>query len=227
MNKRKIIGNILFIATLCSPVVAFSISTLVGEPNIFGIPGMLRYTWIMWFFIPIGVCSFIAGVLLKRNNQKYKKNYVIAFICVPLLMLFGSYRFIFAHTVSYDVESVIRVEEAVDINLPHNVKVATNIYGNYNISYVQIVSQQEEKTFEEDIASNPLWVAEMSTYVKGILSDVIEIEIEDFDYFLFYNITDNEYNQYPNVGNYDCVFMAYNMQQNRLILIDDYKITIV
>ena len=67
----------------------------------------------------------------------------------------------------------------------------------------------------------------MSTYVKGILSDVIEIEIEDFDYFLFYNITDNEYNQYPNVGNYDCVFMAYNMQQNRLILIDDYKITIV
>ena len=95
-------------------------------------------------------------------------------------------------------------------------------------SYMALEPGQNcRRAVEEDIASNPLWVAEMSTYVKGILSDVIEIEIEDFDYFLFYNITDNEYNQYPNVGNYDCVFMAYNMQQNRLILIDDYKITIV
>ena len=227
MNKRKIIGNILFIATLCSPIIAFSVATMVGEPDIFGTPGMLRYTWIMWFFIPVGVFSFIVGILLKRNNQKYKKNFIVAFICIPLLILFGSYRFLFAHTVSYDAECVVNIEEKTNIDLPQKVKVATNIWTDYSISYVKITSQQEERTFEEDVQTNPLWVEEISTFVEGILSNVIEINLEDFDYFMFYNVTNNEYNQCPNAGDYMCIFMAYNVQKNRLGILNDYKFTMI
>lgn len=96
MKKIKIIANILFWITLVSPMVSFSLASIIGEADIFGVAGIVRYSWVMWFFIPIGILSIIVAGKLKQAKLKYKKNYVVAFICLPLLILFGSYRFIFS-----------------------------------------------------------------------------------------------------------------------------------
>ena len=90
-KKRKTLGNILFVLALLSPMVSFILSSRIGEVEIFGMAGMLKYTWVMWLFIPICVLSILIGIQLKKNNQGYKKNLIVGCICLVPLVLFGSY----------------------------------------------------------------------------------------------------------------------------------------
>ena len=110
-EQKRILGNILFWTTLISPIVSFSIASMIGEANIFGVAGIIRYSWVMLLFIPIGILSILIGFKLKNSTQKYKKNFVVSFICLPLLIIFGSYRFIFNSVVSYDVNEISIIEE--------------------------------------------------------------------------------------------------------------------
>ena len=105
MKKINVFGNILFWLTLISPVLAFSLASVIGEADLFGVAGIIRYSWIMLLFVPFGVLSLLIGKKLKEENQSYKKNFIIAFICLPLLLIFGSYRFIF-NSVTFDIEQI-------------------------------------------------------------------------------------------------------------------------
>lgn len=73
MKKEISLAKMLFWLTLISPMISFSLACLIGEADIFGITGMIRYSWIMLLLIPIGILSILIGIKLKNNNQKYKK----------------------------------------------------------------------------------------------------------------------------------------------------------
>ena len=88
MKTVRILSNILFWITLISPMAAFVLASVVGEVNIFGVAGIVRYSWVMLFFIPLGVLSILIGNKLKKSNQNYKKNYIIAFIFTNFNMKF-------------------------------------------------------------------------------------------------------------------------------------------
>lgn len=225
MKKIKIIANILFWITLVSPMVSFSLASIIGEADIFGVAGIVRYSWVMWFFIPIGILSIIVAGKLKQAKLKYKKNYVVAFICLPLLILFGSYRFIFSD-ISYDVNRVVTIEQKANLELPNRVKIVTEKIDSYYVSYLKIINAEEQRNFESEIESNLLWEKELSTKIKSLLPFDIQYELTNFDYFVFYNSTTSEYNEYPTDGQYDCVFVAYDHENKRLIILDDYKINL-
>lgn len=148
MNKKRILGNILFWTTLISPIVSFSIASMIGEANIFGVAGIIRYSWVMLLFIPIGILSIVIGFKLKNSTQKYKKNFIVSFICLPLLIIFGSYRFIFNSVVSYDVNEVSIIEEKINFEIPRDIKVATNKLDLYDISYLKILNSESKDMFE-------------------------------------------------------------------------------
>ena len=115
MKKEKVLGNILFWMTLISPMISFSLASMIGEAEIFGVAGIIRYSWLMILFIPVGILSILIGLQLKKNKQKYKKNLIVAFISLPLLIIFGSYRFIFNSNISYDINNVLTIEDKIDI----------------------------------------------------------------------------------------------------------------
>jgi hypothetical protein len=223
MKKRKVLGNIFFWMTLISPVFSFVLISKIGEVNIFGVAGIVRYSWIMWLFIPVGVISVIIGLKLKRSNQKCKKNFIISFVCIPLLIIFGSYRLVF-NSVSYDVDEVFIIEDKIKINLPDDIKVATNKLDLYEISYVKIISYESKKTFEQEIKNNQLWQNELNPNIKSLLPIDIQYESETFDYFIFYNATNDEYNKNPMNGNCEIVFIAYDSALQRLIILNDYTV---
>ena len=223
MKNETRLGNILFWITLISPMIAFALTSVIGEVSIFGVAGIIRYSWIMWLFIPIGWLSILIGAKLKKNKQKFRKNFVVAFICLPLIVIFGSYRFIF-NNVSYDIDKVYIVEDKVNLELPDNIKIATNKLDLYSVSYLKIVDEQDKERFERELGKNQLWQNELSSKIKSLLPFDIQYETEAFDYFVFYNITSDEYNTYPLDGEYDCVFIAYDYQLQRLIILDDYII---
>ncbi len=66
----------------------------------------------------------------------------------------------------------------------------------------------------------------MGTKIEKLLPNSIQYEIYNFDYFVFYNITNNEYNEYPDDGEWDCVFIAYDNELQRLIILDEYKVVV-
>lgn len=51
MKKIKQVGDLLFWMTLISPIFSFALSSIIGEAYIFGVAGIIRYSWIMLFFI--------------------------------------------------------------------------------------------------------------------------------------------------------------------------------
>ena len=226
MNKKKILGNVLFWTTLISPIVSFSIASMIGEANIFGVAGIIRYSWVMLLFIPIGILSIVIGFKLKNSTQKYKKNFIISFICLPLLIIFGSYRFIFNSVVSYDVNEVSIIEEKINFEIPRDIKVATNKLDLYDIIYLKILNSESKDMFEQEVENNKLWQKELQPEIKSLLPLNIQYESEIFEYFVFFNITSNEYNIPPLSGQYECIFIAYDCDLQRLIILNDYKIDI-
>lgn len=226
MKKIKILGIILFVLTIISPIIAFTISSVVGELAIFEIAGIVRYTWIMWLFVPIPICSIIVGCILKNNNQKYLKNIIVAIICIPILFIFGSFRFIFKNT-SYDTSRVTLVEEQINLDLPNSVKIATIDYTDYYVSYVKITNENSVKEFEQEIEHNALWKETLSTNIKELLPFVIAHKMESFDMFVFYNLTSLKYNEFPSFGKNKCIFIAYDYELKRLIIIDNFIVDIL
>ena len=168
----------------------------------------------------------VLTTLISQCCQKYKKNLIVAFISLPLLIIFGSYRFIFNSNISYDINNVLTIEDKIDIELPDEIKVATNKLDLYNISYVKIIDNECKDAFEKEIESTSLWKNELNYGIKNLLPLDIQYESETFDYFVFYNITSSEYNMVPLSGQYECIFIAYDCDLQRLIILNDYKINI-
>lgn len=225
MKGFKVIGNILFWATLAAPMLSFALVCTVGEVEIFGIAGILRYSWLMWLFIPVGVLSFVVGHMLKKRGEKYKKNYIIVFICLPLLVIFGSYRFIFTQ-VSYDAVNIASIEKIVNVEIPDDIKSATEKTKSYTVTYLKVANKRSNSEFEKTVKENSLWQDKLSSNIKGILPINIQVELVNFDYFIFYNFTSEEYNTYPLEGKSVCLFVAYDYELKRLVILEDYTVTI-
>ncbi|MDY2889700.1 MAG: hypothetical protein SOU19_09100 [Candidatus Caccosoma sp.] len=226
MKKEKTLGNILFWITLFSPIISFSLASRIGEANIFGVAGIVRYSWLMILFIPIGILSISIGFKLKKAKQKYKKNLIIAFVCIPLLIIFGSYRIIFNNIISYDTNIVLTIKNEAKITLPNEIKVATIKFDLYDISYVKIIDNECKETFEQEIKHNTLWKSKLNLEIKNLLPLDIQYESNTFDYFVFYNITSNEYNTFSLSGQYECIFIAYDSDLQRLIILNNLKVNI-
>lgn len=67
MKKIRLLGNITFILTLISPIFSFAIASIVGESEIFRATEIVRYSWIMYIFIPIGL-FFLTFVFLQKKR---------------------------------------------------------------------------------------------------------------------------------------------------------------
>lgn len=223
MKKIKFFGNILFWLTLISPPISFALICLIGEANIFGVAGMVRYSWVMWLFIPVGIMSVIISIILKNSNQNFKKNLIIVFICLPLLLIFGSFRFIF-NNVSYDVSKIAAIEDKINIEIPHEIKVTTNKFDLYDVTYTKITNIDSKKFFEQEIRNSRVWQSELNSKIKSLLPLDIQYETEAFDYFVFYNVTDDKYNQDSINGECEIIFVAYDCDLQRLIILDGYGI---
>lgn len=221
MSFTKKSGNILFFLTLISPMVSFYLASEIGEADIFGVGGIVRYSWIMLLFIPIGILSILIGVKLKKANQKYMKNIVIACICLPLLLIFGSYAFLFTN-VSYDVNKIHVVETKTNLELPHEIKIATVDLEIYNISYAKILDEKDQETFERELQSSQLWQKQLKPEIKQLLPKDIQYIAETYDTFVFYNTDSKQYNNSFAKG--ECVFIAYNYEFQKLMILDNYKI---
>lgn len=226
MNGNKQIVNLLFWLTILSLPVSFSLTAIVGEVEIYDVAGIIRYSWIMLLFLPIGILTLVTGRHLKKAGHNYKKLFIAAWVCIPLLLIFGSYRLIF-QDVSYEISDIYAVERKTKLNLPDSIKIASHSSAGYRISYLKITDDNEAASFTQDISQNAHWVPTLSTTSKGLLPFNIQVEMHNFDYFVFYDLEAGTYNQQPEAGECRYVFIAYDVELQRMIILDDYHATMV
>jgi len=160
---------------------------------------------------------------LKQYNQNYLKNYIVGVICLVLLTIMGSFRFIGNRT-SYDTNQMVIIEQKTKLDLPNQVKMITEEWNSYMLSYAKIINGK--KIFEREIKNSMLWEEKLSSKIKGLLPLERQYNLNQFDYFIFYNVTLNQYNQYPPDGEYECIFIAYDCELQRFIILDDWKVTL-
>ena len=225
MKYSKLIANLLFVLTIISLPLTFSISAIIGEANIFGVAGIVRYAWIMLLCLPIGILTLLVGLQLKKAGHPYRKLLIVAGICIPLMLIFGSYRFIFRE-ISFEPSDMLVVEEKISFDLPDSIKVATYDYGEYRMSRVKILDKNEADGFLNKINTNACWTSDLSYASKGMLPFDLQPELAQFDYFLLYNIMTGEYNTCPDADEYKCVFIAYDRELQLMVILDDYAGTV-
>ncbi len=228
MKLMKMLGWVIFWGCFLSIPLSFSMVCKVGEVEIFSAPGLVRYSWVMWLFIPIGVCSILIAVILKSKNLGYKKNIISGCISIALLFLFGSYFLLFAHVVTYDEKPIIAAEEKASISLPDDIKIASNAKGEnkFSITYAKLLDESEKASFEAEISVNSKWSDTLDNRFRGEAPGIISYEAYTFDYFVFYNATLGEYNTFPKAaGSYECVLIAYDKEVGRILIIDEFILT--
>lgn len=220
----KKIAFILFFLSLSAPLIAFSLSTYIGETSIFGIGGAIKYSWIFLLFIPIPISSIILAFTLMHKKLKYKKNLIAAFISLPLLIIFSTYRIVYSNMYSYDNSKIIDIEKKINISLPDNVKIVTNTIT--NLSYVKISNLQNKEIFEENIKKSEFWKNNLEPKINDLLPYDVQYDCLKFNSFIFYNMTTNEYNNPQIEEDSICIFIAYEYKKSRLLVLDNYKVKV-
>lgn len=225
----KRIAIISLIVSIISPMIAFSICCDVGEVEIFNIAGAIRYIWIFFLFIPIVAISFFLGLKLKELGLKYKQNYVVAFIVIPILVIFGSYRWLFSDAISFDKSNIENVESRIVFDLPNELKTATMYSDEYVVSYAKILNNQEKEDFKSEIIKNDMWTDNLGTLIENQMPFEIKGDLVSCEYSLCVFFSDDEtlVNEYPEKGGlYSCVLVAYDIDLDKLVILNDYSVFI-
>lgn len=222
--KNRFLSTTLIILTISSIPVSFYISTVIGESDFFGLAGIIKYAWISFLFIPIGIGSFILGLFQKKQGNPYRANQIVALICVPILLMIGLFSFFPAAT-WYDDREVEKIESQTDFDLPDEIKVASIENYGYIETYVKILNETEKQTFSKSIEQNEKWTNSLDEAIGTLVPYDVRIKIKNFDYFLFYNETMDEYNACPNYKiESNCFLVCYDVSDNKIVILSDWKI---
>ena len=228
MKKITVFGYIFATLSIIAPYVAFCVSTEVGNADTFHMPGMLGYTWIMWLFIPIGIISIVLGICLKRRKGKCLFNLIAGGLAVFLLFTFGSFRFIFAQTVSYDNSCFENVETKLNYQLSDEVQVAAQLSDDYTTVYAKINKDYAKHIVDKKVQTDTYWSHSLPTALKGVLPSVEQAMSSVYQYFIVYNETLREFNKTPQrSGTYKFVYVMYNIEKGEFLLLDNYSVQFV
>lgn len=214
------ISVILFVLSICSVWLSFFTALLVGEVDIFTIRGMIRYSWVVYFFVIIPLISLGFGVFQKKKGKKYRKNFVIAFVCIPILILLGSFKFAFEPD-DYRSENVTAVEYECGVDLPNNVKALTYYKNDYTMIYAKALDKGEKLSFEESIKINSVWTESLSGSLKATIPDFVVYDFIDCDYFVYFNATKGIYNSYYGEGEYSFSVIGYDIELGRIVILNN------
>ncbi len=222
MKTLKLLGNIIFvISIIVFPLCGF-LSIAIANADVFDSLDVIRYSYVMYLFVPIGILSLVFGGLLKKHGCKYKKNYVIGIIVIVLMALFGSYRFVFSGMINFKTEYIAEISSQTGVPFPDEVKSATEVYNDCKKSYAKL-SGEEKLKFDENIKNDGKWADRISSTIQNGFPFMVEAELSSYDYYLFYNKTTNEFNRYPpNEGDYDVVLVAYKSELGKLLFVYDF-----
>ena len=222
INKTLI--NLLATTIFLLPFIGIIICIILGEIDVFGIYGIIRYSWIMYIVTAIGGVIAIISKIFTKNNNKFNVCYIASIFTIVLSMIIGSFRFAFSN-INYDVDEIKNIEQKMNMTLSNDIKVINDHRDNITFSYVKITNEKSKIKFEDSIKNNFYWLDEIITNNDdNYIFQLYNAKIQNYDKFIIYNVTKNEYNNFLNNEDNEYIFIAYRYEKSNFIILSDYKI---
>jgi hypothetical protein len=212
--------------------IFYGLATVGAITAIFGnVIYIEQYMWVLYLFIPIPLASVIFGYVMKKKGYFYKKNVITGFIMIGVLILYGSFTFIFGNAVDHSDAQLLRVEETVGIDLPEPLRI--NVYdytagdvldeytGEIKLTSELLYSVADLESFETVFESDERWISEVPSALVGVCSEMYN---SYYDYIIIYNVTTGEFNTLPEeTGNYQFINILYSAEGNLMMLVEYEK----
>jgi hypothetical protein len=229
---KRAISILLFVASLLT--IWFAL-ICVGIMSVIKLGSTLNENmWMFFLFVPIPIASIVFGYYLKKKGYKYKKNVIVGFIMAVLLLIYGSFSFVFADVYSHSDEPILKAEQTLNIDIPTHVRINTQEWeqGTQSASreYIYYVSDiyfedYAVENFEKDIANDSRWINKIPSGIIGITS--VFCDVQDDGYCIIYNKDTGEFNTLPSEsGEYNFINLIYNADINVMTLVE-YKIEFI
>lgn len=217
----KILTSVFCVLSILALPVSFIVMCETGDTDCLGIAEMLKYSWIMWLFIPIPAILFILAIITKKENRYYFLNIVVAIVAFILIGIFGSYGLMFSSYFSYDTDIVIAVEEKTGVDFPDNIEVSNLYQGDYVETRIKIIDTDEREIFEHMMRENKLFISSQDEDFFAFLPSDFEMLAYGgvYEYILFYNVTEQKYNVCPTDENCEYFFILYNSYVPELVIV--------
>ena len=192
--------------------------------------------WRFYLFLPIPLASLILGIIYKRKGFKSTKNIVVGIIFSALLLIYGSFTFIFSSMYSHDFSYVNRIAAEIDFSLPSTGDIASldwtrgtqsgtqaKVEQYYYTSDVTFADSDEVLEFNIAVSQSELWKTSVNTTLIGLLPSMYNYlsSSTQYDYYMIYNVDLRSYNSIPNSsGTYRYIFIAYNSLESTMKIVE-------
>jgi len=203
---------------------------------------MTENMWLFFLPLPIPLTSLILGVKYKKMGYKATKNIVAGIIFSVLLVLYGSFTFIFSGLYSHDFSFVNQIETQINFNLPDKGNITTQDWtkGEQSgtdattthylyMSDITFTNKEEISSLNKEINSSKFWMTSVSTLLLGEVPSMCSYltSNSDYNYFMIYNCDLKTYNAIPGEsGTYKFIFIAYDSSHGKM-KIGEYTLKIV
>ena len=197
---------------------------VIGEVDVFSTAGLYRYSWLMWLAIPICIANIAIGTKQTKEERRFFfKNRIFGCILLPVCLFLGAVRFL-PGAPTYDRHPMVEAEMTTEIYLPDHIKIATTLEEGFRLSYAKVLDQDERERLEGVGQADGRWLLSLPDSILKLLPDEIAAEMEPFDAFVLYNVSMGEYNTAPSEGTHTCVFLAYDKELGRFLLVDGWTL---
>ena len=223
----KVLSIVLFVLSIASVyfgVMGMALATNPLRPSLSGL-------WTCFLFLPLPVASLVFGIVAKARGYRFRKNWIVSFIMIPVLCLLGLLSF----AAGPYVDPMEKAEGVLQMELPRLESASISYKGNGLVLGQGTLFYEGEiefsphavKAFEEALAKDPRFVSELSTELFSLrVSMSPEILLySGAEFYSLYNADTGEYNTLPTeAGTYRFTFVMYDADRAWLYL-GEYEYT--
>ncbi|MBR2907092.1 MAG: helix-turn-helix transcriptional regulator [Clostridia bacterium] len=227
-DLMTLLSILLFLLALGSIYGGLTVASYLIENHHYA---MLESLKALFLFLPVPIASILFGFYLKKKGYKYNLNVVGGLSIALFLCVFGSFSFLFGDTYSHDDAPILRVEQALEIDIPTHTHITTQDWtkGEQNVSRGYIYSSSDiyfdedsSKEFERGLLTDGKWLSDIPSEMIGITSDFCDIQVKA--YYIIYNTDTKELNRLPQEsGTYAFVNVLY-YPENEMMRLVEYQI---
>lgn len=226
-SKIKTVLLVFFILSLLSIVMALITVTICVQsspiPEFSGT--LIEYMWVFYAYIPIPLASVILGIVYLIKKYKCKKNIIAGGIMCVLLLIYGSFTFIFKQSAVHDFGYVHELEQAVCIDLPDSGYIAFEIILDGDTNSVAMIKFDDANEIHGIISADDRFYTDTDFIPTNFLSLHYVALTSDYNYFMVYDVTADRANDFTDrqTEEHRYIYLAYSITKNILFALDFVK----
>lgn len=188
-----------------------------------------KYMCGMWFWLPVPILSIILGFKYNKRGIKCKKNIIGGFIIAALLLLYGSFSFLFDFNFEVDYSEIYHYESIIGIKVPTQGTFIRQEWEqsyllDHTTNYAWFKNSKENNEFLENIQKSNNWIleSEISSNLGIFIPANMSCPSDSVCYYSVYIEGMENYNTIPSeTGKYHIYSMMYHPKK-AVLQIEDY-----